>query len=163
MRKYVPVPVTVLALALVLGACSGGKEPSASDSPPPSREEVAYYDCLKEHGVPIVLLDSGTPRVDKDKPHDNLAAAEKACESKAPKQTPVTKVDPEVLAAAREEARCLRAEGVSWYPDPDPATGTYDPRAVTPEQTAELRTKHAEATRKCRPDKGSGGNGVLGG
>ncbi|MFI5827503.1 hypothetical protein ACIA6C_09605 [Streptomyces sp. NPDC051578] len=161
MRKH--VPVIVLTLALALSACSGEKEPSASDSPPPTKEEVAYYDCLKDHGVEIVRTDSGAPRVDKTMPHDNLPAAEKACEEKIPPRAPAPPVSAEALAAAREEARCLRAEGISWYPDPNPVTGTYDDRAVTPEQAAELRTKYSDAVGKCRRHKGSGGDGVLGG
>ncbi|MBT2476778.1 hypothetical protein [Streptomyces sp. ISL-94] len=161
MRKH--VPVIALALALALGACSGGKEPSASGSPPPTTEEIASYDCLKEHGVAIVRTGSGAPRVDKDEPHDNLPAAAQACEDKAPPRPSPPKIDPKVPAAAREEAQCLRAESVSWYPDPDPATGTYADGAVTSEQSAELRTKHYDAVRKCRQEKGSGDDSVLGG
>ncbi|MFF3019809.1 hypothetical protein [Streptomyces sp. NPDC057939] len=148
MRKT--LPVVVLALSLALSACSGEKDPSASASPPPGAAEVAYYDCLKDKGVPVVLLDNGTPRVDKDKPHETLPAAEAACRSKLPAPASAAPVTPEVLAAAREESECVRAEGISWYPDPDPVTGTADERSAPAEQTDELRKKYLEATRKCR-------------
>ncbi|MFF4320283.1 hypothetical protein [Streptomyces sp. NPDC001568] len=148
MRKH--LPVVVLALSLALSACSGEKDPSASASPPPSAAEVAYYDCLKDNGVPVVLLDNGTPRVDKDKPHETLPAAEAACRSKLPAPVSAPPAAPEVLAAAREESQCVRAEGISWYPDPDPVTGATDERSAPAEQTDEARKKYLEATRKCR-------------
>ncbi|MFD9411101.1 hypothetical protein ACFWBN_29315 [Streptomyces sp. NPDC059989] len=159
MRKY--VPATALALALALSACSGDKEPSASDSPPPGKAEIAYYDCLEDHGVAIVHTDSGALRVDKDKPLDKLPAAQKACEDKAPTPPSPEKADPKLLAAAQKEAACLRAEGVSWYPDPDPVTGRWPD--FSPEQAAELRTKHIEAVRSCRQERNPGGQSVVGG
>ncbi|MFD7262524.1 hypothetical protein [Streptomyces sp. NPDC059874] len=44
---------------------------------------------------------------------------------------------------------CMRAEGVSWYPDPDPVTGEFTDRGLTPEQRASLKRNHADALRKC--------------
>ncbi|MFF4370306.1 hypothetical protein [Streptomyces sp. NPDC001594] len=163
MRKH--IPVLLLAMSLALTACSGDEKPSASDSPSPDRAEIAYYDCLREQGLPITHTDSGAPRVDKSKPHtdEKVAAAQAACERLSPPRPSAGKASPEQLAAAREEARCLRAEGISWYPDPDPVTGTYDDRAVTPEQVVELRTTHSAAVLKCRRDRESAGNGSHGG
>ncbi|MFJ4779857.1 hypothetical protein [Streptomyces sp. NPDC088762] len=162
MRKH--ATALFFAASVALTACSGDGEPKAGDSPPPSAAEIAYYDCLKEHGVKLTRTDYGAPRVDKDEPSaiKNLPAAQEACKDKVPPQDSPGEVDPGVLAAAREEARCLRAEGVSWYPDPDPATGTYPDGAVTSEQAAELRTKHTDAVRKCRQAKGRA-DGELGG
>lgn len=163
MRKH--VPLVLIAISLALSACSGSGQPSASDSPPPSREEVAYYDCLADHGVKLTRTDYGAPRVDKDdeSAKANMPAAQEACADQAPPRPSPRPADPSVLAAARAESQCLREQGVSWYPDPDPVTGNIDDRAVTPEQAAELRTEHTAALSKCRTDRGSKGNGVLGG
>ncbi|WP_328300240.1 hypothetical protein OG389_22335 [Streptomyces sp. NBC_00435] len=95
----------------------------------------------------------GTPRASDSPPR----------KEKVPPQTSPGPVDPNALAAARAEAACLREQGVSWYPDPDPVTGAFDDRAITPEQMLELKSKHVDAAEKCRPDRGSNGSTVLGG
>ncbi|MGT2529834.1 hypothetical protein ACU4GG_24110 [Streptomyces nojiriensis] len=84
MRKY--ATALFVAASLALTACSGEGEPKASDSPPPTKEEIAYYDCLKANGVKIRHTDYGAPRVNKDDPPslEKLPAAQAACEDKAP-------------------------------------------------------------------------------
>ncbi|MFC9296100.1 hypothetical protein ACFTWH_12140 [Streptomyces sp. NPDC057011] len=162
MRKH--VPFIFLAVSLALSACSGGGEPKASDSPPPTKAETAYYDCLGDNGVKITHADGGAPRVDKDDPSvkDKLPAAQEACKDKVPPAPSAPPADPKRLAAALAESKCLREQGVSWYPDPDPVTGKIDDQAMTPEQAVELRTKHMDAMRKCRTSRSSD-DGVLGG
>ncbi|MFD7556000.1 hypothetical protein ACFV9E_15860 [Streptomyces sp. NPDC059835] len=156
MRKY--ATALFVAASLALTACSGEGEPKASDSPPPTKEEIVYYDCLKANGVKIRHTDYGAPRVNKDDPPslEKLPAAQAACEDKAPPPPSPVPADPKILAASRAEARCLRANGVSWYPDPDPTTGNTAVGAVTSEQAAELRTKHMDAMTKCRAERDAG-------
>ncbi|MFB6615933.1 hypothetical protein ACFCV9_17250 [Streptomyces sp. NPDC056367] len=163
MRKH--ATTLFIAASLALTACSGGGEPKASDSPPPTKEEIAYYDCLKANGVKIRHTDYGAPRVNKDDPASiaKLPAAQEACKDKVPPEPSPVQADPERVAAARAESACLRENGVSWYPDPNPVTAEIDDRAVTPEQMAELKTKHVDALEKCRKNLGSDGNAVLGG
>ncbi|MGW0394599.1 hypothetical protein ACWDYJ_27670 [Streptomyces sp. NPDC003042] len=99
----------------------------------------------------IVHTDSGMPREDKSKTWNE--EAHKACESQLP---PHRKPDPassEQLAAAQQEAACLRAEGVSWYPDPDPVTAEIDQTKGTPEQWSSLKRAHADALGKCRRNR----------
>ncbi|MFG2994047.1 hypothetical protein ACGFZK_32935 [Streptomyces sp. NPDC048257] len=147
-RHFAPL----LLICISLTACGGGeKEPKASDSPPPTAEEIAYHDCLKKQGVAIVYTDYGAPRVDKTKPWNE--AAHKACESMLPPRPKPDPVAPEQLAAAQKEAACLRAEGVSWYPDPDPVTAEIDQTKGTPEQWSALKRDHVEALKKCRTHK----------
>ncbi len=147
-RHFAPL----LLVCISLTACGGGdKEPKASDSPPPTVEEIAYHDCLKKHGVAIVHTDYGAPRVDKSKPWNE--EAHKACESMLPPRPTPDPVAPEELAAAQKEAACLRAEGVSWYPDPDPVTAEIDQAKGTPEQWSALKRDHVEALKKCRTHK----------
>ncbi|MFB6615931.1 hypothetical protein ACFCV9_17240 [Streptomyces sp. NPDC056367] len=43
----------------------------------------------------------------------------------------------------------MRAEGVTWYPDPDPVTGEFTDIGMTPEQRASLKRDHADALQKC--------------
>ncbi|MFD9518791.1 hypothetical protein [Streptomyces sp. NPDC059979] len=157
MRKH--ATALFLAASLALTACSGGGEPSASDSPPPTAQEIAYYDCLKGQGIKIVYTESGTPRVDKTQGLEKMPEAQKACEDKLPPASKPEPASPEALAAAQKEAACLRAEGVTWYPEPDPVTAQVG--NLTPQQQADLRTKHIDAVAKCR-GKGAS-DGVLGG
>ncbi|MFF4005859.1 hypothetical protein [Streptomyces sp. NPDC001717] len=91
------------------------------------------------------------PREDKTKPWNE--EAHKACEPQLPPNRKPAPVTAEQLAAAQREAECLRAEGVSWYPDPDPVTAEIDQTKATPEQWSALKRDHGEALRKCRPKR----------
>ncbi|MFJ5552631.1 hypothetical protein [Streptomyces sp. NPDC093225] len=151
-------------MSLSLAACTGGNDPAESDGPPPTAEEIAYYDCLKGQGLEIWHTDSGAPRLDKSQPLDKVAAAEKACFALLPPPPSPQPVPPEEMAAAREETACMRREGVTWYPDPKPVTGEFDDTKLTREQVHSLKTTYAEQLRKCRRPGGSDdGEGVLGG
>ncbi|WP_162688568.1 MULTISPECIES: hypothetical protein [unclassified Streptomyces] len=139
----------LLALSLSITGCGDGKgEPKSEDSPPPSAAEIAYYDCLKQNGQPVVVRDSGMPYEDKTRPWNE--AAHEACAAKRPARPEPERIGPERLAALRRESTCLRAEGLAWYPDPDPVTGGIDDRAATAEQWADLKRNHAAALGKCR-------------
>ncbi|MEU7065265.1 hypothetical protein ACIGQE_00225 [Streptomyces sp. NPDC053429] len=98
----------------------------------------------------IVYRGNGMPYVDKTKPWNEEAQA--ACASLHPAPRTPGPADPDQLAAAQKESECLRASGVSWYPDPDPVTAEIDQRkGGTPEQWSTLKTDHIDALRKCRP------------
>ncbi len=133
---------------MALTGCGGDKEPRASGSPPPTEAEIAYYACLQKEGVAVVHTDSGAPREDKSKPRNE--AAHTACAALVPPPPPPVRAGPDELAAARKESACLRAEGVTWYPDPDPVTAEIDAAGATAEQWATLKQRHVEALRKCR-------------
>ncbi|MCJ1679296.1 hypothetical protein MTF65_18505 [Streptomyces sp. APSN-46.1] len=151
MRARHFAPLLVLCISLTGSGCGGGEEPeAASDSPPPTAAEIAYYDCLKKQGVDIVHTDYGAPREDKSKPWNEKAHT--ACESLVPPPPPEpVPASPERLAAARKESACLRAEGVSWYPDPDPVTGEISQEGVGAERWSALKREHGDALRTCRP------------
>ncbi|MFC9296097.1 hypothetical protein ACFTWH_12125 [Streptomyces sp. NPDC057011] len=147
-RKFAPL----LLLCISLTGCGGGdNEPKASDSPPPTAEEIAYYDCLKKNGVEIVFTDYGAPRENKEKPWNE--EAHKACESLTPPPPKPVPASPARLAAAKKESECMRREGVSWYPDPDPVTGEIDQTKNTTEQWASVKRDHVDALKKCQPGR----------
>ncbi|MFJ9338455.1 hypothetical protein ACIRP0_04070 [Streptomyces sp. NPDC101733] len=139
----------VLLLCVALSGCSGsaGKEPESSDSPPPTAQEIAYFDCLGKQGVKIEYTDYGAPREAKSQTPD--PAAYQACASLTPPPRKPEPATPERLAAVRAESTCLRAEGISWYPDPDPVTAQIDDSAFTAEQVNELKVTRREALMKC--------------
>ncbi|MEV7525018.1 hypothetical protein [Streptomyces sp. NPDC091371] len=145
-RHFAPL----LLICISLTGCGGDGEPKASDSPPPSAAEIAYYDCLQSQGLKIVHTDHGAPRVDKTQPLEKQAAAEAACAGKLPPPPTPRQASPEAIAAEQKKTDCMRAEGVTWYPDPDPVTGEFTDRGLTEEQRASLKRDHVGALRKCR-------------
>ncbi|MFG2299159.1 hypothetical protein [Streptomyces sp. NPDC048603] len=149
MRKY--LGTLLVALLLPVTACSGEKEPSAKDSPPPSAEEIAYYDCLEKQGLKVETSEGGSPRLDKTAPAEKISAAERACASLLPKP-PERRATAKEISDARKHSACMRAEGISWFPDPDPMSGEYD--TLSNDQVGELKTKHVDALAKCRQGKG---------
>lgn len=150
MRAHFLAPLLLICVSLT--ACGGEKnEPHASDSPPPTAEEIAYYDCLKDQGLKIEHTDYGAPRVDKSQPVETIAAAENACVGKLPPRPKPQQAPPGVIAAAQKESACMRAEGVTWWPDPDPVTGEIDQtKGGTEEQWSRFKIDHIDAVKKCR-------------
>lgn len=94
--------------------------------------------------------DGGAPRVvEKDSPE--YPAAQLACQALRPSRSPV-QAGPQELAAAQRTSDCMRAEGITWYPDPDPVTGEVKQTAGgTPEQWGSLKRDHMETLLKCMP------------
>ncbi|MFJ7158398.1 hypothetical protein ACIQUQ_26140 [Streptomyces sp. NPDC101118] len=154
MRLRIVAPFLLMSLSLA--ACTGEKEPDESDSPPPSAEEIAYHDCLKEQGVKIWHTDYGAPRVDKTQPMEKVLAAQEACKDKLPPGPKPSPASSARMAEAREETACMRREGVAWYPDPDPVTGEFDDRGLTRDQLRSLKTEHAEKMQLCVKGLGRG-------
>ncbi|MFD7560078.1 hypothetical protein ACFV9E_36945 [Streptomyces sp. NPDC059835] len=101
---------------------------------------------MKKNGLAVEFTDSGEPRLAKTDPQDKVTAAEKACESLKPALEP-QQISAEQLANERRRADCLRRQGLDWVPDPNPSTAVIE---LTPEQTGELKTKHADALLACR-------------
>ncbi|MFG2299163.1 hypothetical protein [Streptomyces sp. NPDC048603] len=142
-RKQLLLPA-LLAAAVALTGCSGKAQPAAGDSPPPTTAEIKYYDCLKEQGLTLEYTDNGAPRLAKTDPLDKMSAAEKTCEPLLPPAEPISAGQ---LAEEKRWVECLRRQGLTWAPDPDPSTGVVP---MTPEQTAELKTKRTDALENCR-------------
>lgn len=129
-------PVFLSVLFLLVG-CTGtdsvsSPEPSA-DAPSVSRSKpgkgavhpamAAFFQCLKESGLPMEETSSGIPVVDSEKADPaKVKEAEAACEI----HRPVHPVAPETLVEARELTVCMRENGIASFPDPDPETGRHD-------------------------------------
>lgn len=93
------------------------------------------------------------PAVDKSEPWTEGASCASctSCTSKLPPPPSPQPARPgRRLAALRKESAYPRAEGVTWYPHPDPVTARTDDRTATSEQWADLKTHHAPALKKCR-------------
>ncbi|MFE0649251.1 hypothetical protein ACFVZH_11750 [Streptomyces sp. NPDC059534] len=148
----------LLLAALALAGCTDGAPEAAG--PPPSAPgespaDAALYDCLARQGLKLQVRD-GNRRVDKDaNSRQAMDAAQAVCGTPATAAT----VDPATLARDRRTSACVRRNGMTAYPDPDPTTGLlpendelkYDPRLP-------------ELLRRCAPaPEDTRGGTVVGG
>lgn len=135
-----------LTATLLLSACGADKQVGVASADGPAKagvkasatskvknidEWIAYTKCLRDHGMDVrdpepdhdpdqpLLVDSKG----KSLPESDLPAYH-ACRDKQPHEewTPEPPTAKE-LQQARDLAKCMRAEGVKDYADPDPETG----------------------------------------
>jgi hypothetical protein len=118
-------------LALMAAACSSPAKTGTSAAPAGGsarHSELAYSQCMRAHGItdfpdPSAQggLDlNGGPGSDLNPSSPQFKAANNACKSLLPPQRAMS---PAQQAAARAQAlkyaRCMRAHGISDFPDPD--------------------------------------------
>uniref|UniRef100_A0AAU2JU96 Lipoprotein n=1 Tax=Streptomyces sp. NBC_00049 TaxID=2903617 RepID=A0AAU2JU96_9ACTN len=160
-RPAVPgfVAAALLASALVSGCSGGSGEATDTKSPPPSAKEQAYYRCLESNGVTLEKRDDGQLRVDKDKYDAAVEAkAQTKCVDLLPGQESAAPAPAEVVVKAMKFSACVRENGFSDYPDPDPKTAKV-------ELTADQQPKYATPAFQAAAQKCSSGSsgGVVGG
>jgi hypothetical protein len=138
-----PAAIMAAGLALLAAACGGGPS-SAGGSPgaggsATATAAVAYSHCIRSHGVPGFPDPAGNGRVPKADPQQlgvssfQLQTAQRDCQHLYPanggslgtslRQCEETGNCPQamvqrVLSAMRMFSRCMRADGVSNWPDP---------------------------------------------
>lgn len=181
-RSPVRAACVLLTAGLVATGCgsSGGHEGvaslggsgSASSSAATNGSALAYSRCMRAHGVPKfpdpdaqgrLQLRAG-PGTGIDPQSPTYQAADRACKALQP-QAP-----PEQRAAARAQmlkyAQCMRAHGITDFPDPDP-DGRLTIKAgkgtnLDPNSPQFQRAN--QACRKYQPGGGKGGGkgGTLG-
>jgi hypothetical protein len=176
---------TVLALGLMLtlasAACAHATDdgggvatarsatptPGSSSSAPAATEEDAalkYAQCMREHGMtwfpdpqPGGRMTIRTPKGLDPKKMD---AAQKACVTFAPNGGPGRKADPELIEQGRRLAKCMRANGVPDFPDPQPDGGISINRDKISSGPGEPAFDKAEqACARYRPSPPPGGDG----
>jgi len=107
--------------------------PSSTSGATPSSDQdiraamVKFAKCMREHGVDMpdpkvgtggvgINIPAGTDRSVVDK-------AQAACKKYLPNGGEPPKMDPKTTEALRQLAKCMRANGVSKFPDPAPGGG----------------------------------------
>jgi hypothetical protein len=107
-------------------ATAGGQSSSAAQATGADEQDrlVKYTQCMREHGVdmPDVAPDSeGAVRMELPDGADpaKVAAANKECKQYMPGGGEVRKVDPQLVEQLRIQAKCMRDNGVTNFPDPD--------------------------------------------
>jgi hypothetical protein len=161
-------------LCLVLASCARVSAPEVatareSGSPPPAADTPhlvqQYIDCMRGQGVTMLdeLTGEGRPQIDKDAtPIDLVGPAIEYCAQFLPAETPPPAPAPEDVEKMRQYSVCLRENGLSSYPDPDPATGQPD---ISDELGARLKSDpHLDqAMRACSQLQPGHGAGTLNG
>lgn len=115
-------------------AASPGEADSAQTATTPDAEDpqdaaLIWSQCMRENGVPeFPDPDSqGRIRIPRDRVNPDSAeflGAREACLHLAPEGWGEAKVDPGDEAVMLEFARCMRANGLPEFPDPDPKAGS---------------------------------------
>ncbi|HTW06605.1 MAG TPA: hypothetical protein VME46_03795 [Acidimicrobiales bacterium] len=120
-------------------ACSGGSDPVSVahiGSMPTTTATVAgkadalkYSECMRAHGVPDFpypnaqgqLQAKGAPSSDLDPSSPEFQRAAKDCQQYEPVMSPAQQA--RALAQALEFSKCMRAHGISGFPDPQTVNG----------------------------------------
>lgn len=156
--------VAALLAAVVVAACSGGSPNSATPSGGnPNKAALAYASCMRSHGItdfPDPNAQGGFSAPNGMNPKTpQYAAANNDCKSLDGSATPPP-YNPATVAALVKYADCMRAHGVSWFPDPN-AQGHLDvsfPKGDSPNDP-----QYVGANKACSADLpgggGSNGNG----
>jgi hypothetical protein len=110
----------------VATARSGTPTTGASSAPAESDEDapLKFAQCMREHGMtwfPDPDPNGRTAiRTPKDMDPKKFEAAQEACRQFAPDGGDAGVPDPEAIEMARQMAKCMRANGVPDFPDPQP-------------------------------------------
>ncbi|GAB2995179.1 hypothetical protein GCM10023080_071930 [Streptomyces pseudoechinosporeus] len=109
-----------LSLCAVATGCTAGSEDISSGSAAKAAQD-AYSDCLADQGLVMEKTTEGIEVPDKTaNSPEALDSGTKRCAHLIPGDQ--SSPPAEILAQAREESKCMRANGVEDYPDPDPGT-----------------------------------------
>jgi len=145
--------VGLVALVLALGpaACArnGSKDPevasaqtakpkaSASATTEPTDDPDAplkFAQCMRAHGIswfPDPNSGKTSIMIPKGQDHTKFEAAQEACKQYMPSGGEMHKPSAEELETARNMAKCMRANGIPNFPDPNPDGGiSIDPKKL---------------------------------
>lgn len=172
MNTWTPRPRRQIATVLILvltglgAACSAEATPNSAATTG-GRSAAEYDACLREQGLSLeqYTADDGSTRLRPDKLHNDpakISAAAQACQAFLPDAGDATNPPMADLQANRRYAACIRAHGVSEFPDPDPRTGDF---TMDEEQAKRIKEHPAmgPALAACRGELPGSSGGVVGG
>jgi hypothetical protein len=142
-RYRLALAATLLSGALLAAGCSSGSggpgvasvasgTPSGGSSATGSVKDraLAYSQCMREHGITDFpdpgpngqIQLKGGPGSDLNPNSQRFNAAQRACKSLQPTAGPQDQA--KQYANGLKYAKCMRAHGITDYPDPNPDGGT---------------------------------------
>ena len=122
--RLVVLAAALAATALLAAACGGGSGAPVSAQLTNYQKALAYSQCMRAHGEPGFPdpQSNGSLLIDGQKDHLNGAlmnSASKACQHLMPKAPPLTASQQQkITAQALKFVACMRAHGLSTFPDP---------------------------------------------
>jgi hypothetical protein len=151
--------VAAALVAVAAAACSGGPSSSVASGPADSGA-LAYARCMRTHGIsdfPDPNAQGGFSAPNGMNPNTpQYAAANNDCKSLTGSSTPPP-YNPATVAALLKYAECMRAHGISDFPDPN-AQGHLDVNAKPGSDLSPGNPQYAAANHACSADlPGSGG------
>jgi hypothetical protein len=128
-RWRAAVPAAALAGIAVLAACGGGGSAAASSGPATYQQTLAYSQCMRSHGdpgFPDPQQGPGGAWLYPETPQDQSAlsgpghdGAQQACRKLQPPGGLTQAQRQAGISQSLALARCMRAHGITNYPDPD--------------------------------------------
>ena len=174
LRRAGLLAAALACLALVAAACSSSANSDAGAGPASGggsgrQSELAFSRCMRAHGISdfpdpssqggIAL--NGGPGSDLNPSSPQYQAADKACKPLLP---PQKTMNPAQQAAARAQAlkyaQCMRAHGISDFPDPNSQGGI----ALQPKPGGDLDPNNPQfqaANKACQHYQPGGKGGSL--
>ena len=147
--------------ALLAAACGGGSAGSAGSSP--YAKALAYTQCMRSNGAAnypdpnsqgqILMTANNWKEVNVGSPQFTQAA--KTCKKLAPKSTISPQQYQQLLSQGLKYSACMRAHGITNYPDPSTAGGGLVIGAI-PKADADL-PQFPAAEQACRSLLPTGG------
>jgi hypothetical protein len=110
------IAIAVLGSALLTG-CGSASTPGATGTSATSA--VQFAQCMRANGVPDFPDGPITPSSGVDPLAPAYQSAQSACERYDPPNASTPPVPASVRQQERALARCMRANGVTKFPDPD--------------------------------------------
>jgi hypothetical protein len=111
----------------VATAASGAPKGSPTSTAEPGQDdELLYSRCMRENGMtwfPDPEDGRLAVRVPSDVDQKKMQAAQEACRKYSPDGGDRPPPDPEAVEQARQMSKCMRANGVPNFPDPQPDGG----------------------------------------
>jgi hypothetical protein len=122
MRRASLLAAAMAGVALLAAAC-GGSSPGSSQGGQ-HKSAVAYAACMRSHGItnfPDPNSQGGHNASNLDMNTPQFGAAQKACRNLLPagdQTTTNSALSPRQLAQLLKFAKCMRAHGITNFPDP---------------------------------------------
>jgi hypothetical protein len=160
--RFAIAAATFAAVALLVAACGSSAKDKTASAADPRWAALAFARCMRENGVPD-FPDPDAKGVFRGPAHEgegdpSFQAAMSACRKLAPGSEHEAAGNPAFVEQMRQFSRCMRANGLPDFPDPD-AQGRL--RGVGHEQ--EGNPNYAAAADACRdrlPGGGEHGSGA---
>ena len=170
MRRACLLAAAPACLALVAAACSSPAKTGTGAAPASGsarHSELAFSRCMRAHGITAfpdpnsqggIALNAG-PGTGIDPKSPQFKAAYRACRSLLPPRRPLS---PAQQAAAKAQglkfAQCMRAHGISDFPDPN-SQGGFQIQASAGSGLDPNNPRFQAANKACEHDLPGGGKG----